>query len=247
MEDIKLMEEIQTFENNSIEEIQSKLEKLEDQLVSYNDGIQKAIENLNLFYTGFSAKTDNLVKNLDKEVVYTRNLESQIAQKRSEYEALELKKALEEERAMFLLSIEKMGRDVSGGMSNLDSWQKDTSRKIIDVLNEFDNKIDELSKVENTITERIEIFRKDMTKASTQEYNILKGNCEKFLVDSCSALDEIKKDVILFLKECKKQNEELIKKIPLQKNKVNVKDILVFTLSGTCILQMIVQVLCLII
>lgn len=239
----KIIEEKASKEEVLIEEVHGKLETLEEQLVSYNDSIQRSIDNLNLFYSGFSSKTDELVKNLDKEVSYTRNLENQIAQKKSEYEALELKKALEDDRAKFQLAFDNMRRDLNSGIKKLESWEQESIKLISDELKDYDKKIEEISKVENTITKSIEDYRKDMTHASTQEYNILKGNCEKFLTDSCSTLKQIKTDILVFLKECKKQNEELIKMIPVQKNKLSIKDIFLFTMSGTCIFGMIVQVI----
>lgn len=80
---LEVPEEINQIENNElIEEIHGKIVSFEEQISLSNEVLLKNIDSLNTFYAGFSAKTDEVINHLNKEVLYTRSLESQIAQKK---------------------------------------------------------------------------------------------------------------------------------------------------------------------
>lgn len=233
---LEVPEEINQIENNElIEEIHGKIVSLEEQMSLSNEVLLKNIDSLNTFYAGFSAKTDEVINHLNKEVLYTRSLESQIAQKKSEFESLELKKALEDDRAKFSLSLDQMEKDLKEGLQRIDNFTNQSFEGIKSQITSFDSRIDELNKIDDTITNCIEKYRKDMTDSSTREFQILK--------ESKIKIEALTKEVIDFLKSCQKQNQELIKKIPKQSNKVCLKDVLIYILTGTSFIGMITQMI----
>ena len=237
-------EEINQIENNElIEEIHGKIVSLEEQMSLSNEVLLKNIDSLNTFYAGFSAKTDEVINHLNKEVLYTRSLESQIAQKKSEFESLELKKALEDDRAKFSLSLDQMEKDLKEGLQRIDNFTNQSFEGIKSQITSFDSRIDEMNKIDDTITKCIEKYRKDMTDSSTREFQILKGESENLLKESKIKIEALTKEVIDFLKSCQKQNQELIKKIPKQTNKVCLKDVLIYILTGTSFIGMITQMI----
>ena len=241
---LEVPEEINQIENNElIEEIHGKIVSLEEQISLSNEVLLKNIDSLNTFYAGFSAKTDEVINHLNKEVLYTRSLESQIAQKKSEFESLELKKALEDDRAKFSLSLDQMEKDLKEGLQRIDNFTNQSFEGIKSQITSFDSRIDELNKIDDTITNCIEKYRKDMTDSSTREFQILKGESENLLKESKIKIEALTKEVIDFLKSCQKQNQELIKKIPKQSNKVCLKDVLIYILTGTSFIGMITQMI----
>ena len=241
---LEVPEEINKIENNElIEEIHGKIVSLEEQMSLSNEVLLKNIDSLNTFYAGFSAKTDEVINHLNKEVLYTRSLESQIAQKKSEFESLELKKALEDDRAKFSLSLDQMEKDLKEGLQRIDNFTNQSFETIKSEIASFDSRIDELKKIDDTITKCIEKYRKDMTDSSIREFQILKGESENLLKESKIKIEALTKEVIDFLKSCQKQNQELIKKIPKQSNKVCLKDVLIYILTGTSFIGMITQMI----
>lgn len=67
---MEVPEEINQIENNElIEEIHGKIVSLEEQMSLSNEVLLKNIDSLNTF--GFSAKTDEVINQLNKEVLYT--------------------------------------------------------------------------------------------------------------------------------------------------------------------------------
>ncbi len=67
---LEVPEEINQIENNElIEEIHGKIVSLEEQMLLSNEVLLKNIDSLNTF--GFSAKTDEVINQLNKEVLYT--------------------------------------------------------------------------------------------------------------------------------------------------------------------------------
>lgn len=175
--------------------------------------------------------------------VFGKYLESQIAQKKSEFESLELKKALEDDRAKFSLSLDQMEKDLKEGLQRIDNFTNQSFEGIKSQITSFDSRIDELNKIDDTITNCIEKYRKDMTDSSTREFQILKGESENLLKESKIKIEALTKEVIDFLKSCQKQNQELIKKIPKQSNKVCLKDVLIYILTGTSFIGMITQMI----
>ena len=156
---LEVPEEINQIENNElIEEIHGKIVSLEEQMSLSNEVLLKNIDSLNTFYAGFSAKTDEVINHLNKEVLYTRSLESQIAQKKSEFESLELKKALEDDRAKFSLSLDQMEKDLKEGLQRIDNFTNQSFETIKSQIASFDTRIDELKKIDDTITKCIEDF-----------------------------------------------------------------------------------------
>lgn len=241
---LEVPEEINQIENNElIEEIHGKIVSLEEQMSLSNEVLLKNIDSLNTFYAGFSAKTDEVINHLNKEVLYTRSLESKIAQKKSEFESLELKKALDDDRAKFSLSLDQMEKDLKEGLQRIDNFTNQSFETIKSQIASFDSRIDELKKIDDTITKCIEKYRKDMTDSSTREFQILKGESENLLKESKIKIEALTKEVIDFLKSCQKKNQELIKKIPKQSNKVCLKDVLIYILTGTSFIGMIIQMI----
>ena len=156
---------------------------------------------------------------------------------------MELKKALEDDRAKFSLSLDQMEKDLKEGLQRIDNFTNQSFETIKSEIASFDSRIDELKKIDDTITKCIEKYRKDMTDSSTREFQILKGESENILKEAKIKIEALTKEVIDFLKSCQKQNQELIKKIPNQSNKVCLKDVLIYILTGTSFIGMITQMI----
>ena len=101
----------------------------------------------------------------------------------------------------------------------------------------------EFVSLDDKITASLEAYRKDMTKASKNEYNILQAQCRESIEGNNENLEVIKKNVLSFLKSCEKQNGELIRKIPEQKHRFSWKDTLIYVMAFLCIVGMVLQIL----
>lgn len=199
-------------------------------------------EDMVNFYNSFDSKTKLLIEKLDKEVSYTRFIETQISSKSIEKECLMLKKALVEERALMGVKLDEIKSAFEEKMGQIESESKLVQEKQVARLDEMAKLIQKFSDIDGKITEKLEGFRKDMTKASNNEFNIFQTQCNESLAAANSEFSTVKKNVIAFLKSCEKQNDTLIKKIPEQKRKFCWKDCVIYAMSGLCIVGMIVQI-----
>lgn len=199
-------------------------------------------EDMVNFYNSFDSKTKLLIEKLDKEVSYTRFIETQISSKSIEKECLMLKKALVEERALMGVKLDEIKSAFEEKMGQIESESKLVQEKQVARLDEMAKLIQKFSDIDGKITEKLEGFRKDMTKASNNEFNIFQTQCKESLAAANSEFSTVKKNVIAFLKSCEKQNDTLIKKIPEQKRKFCWKDCVIYAMSGLCIVGMIVQI-----
>lgn len=231
-------EEVSNLER-IVDEIHGKVNFLEDQMNANNEVLQKNIDNLNQFYSGFSDKTDELLNSLNKEVNYTRSLEQQISQKKAEFESLELKKALEDDRAKFSLTFDKMEKELKEGLNKLDKFKQVAIEEIQKQIAVLDSRIAEVVNVKTSIEDTLKDHRKAMTDAGTREYKLLKANCDKELKEMYKQIEDLQKASISFLTTCSEQNEKLIKKIPKQKNEMSSKDIMIYIMVGICFIGMV--------
>lgn len=124
--------------------------------------------------------------------------------KKSEFEYFELKKALEDDRAKFSLSLDQMEKDLKEGLQRIDNFTNQSFEGIKSQIVSFASRIDELKKIDDTITKCIEEYRKDMTDSSTREFQILKGESENLLKESKIKIETLTKEVIDFLKSFQK-------------------------------------------
>lgn len=220
--------------------IEAVLDKLCARLGDEEDS-QATYENMVQYFTSLKTTTEKLIRSLDKEVDYSRNLEDKISKTDKERENLLLKKRLDENYAKLILTYEQM--------KTLSEENFAAMRREIEVLeNDFqekyqiiDKKVNELKNLEATINTLIENFRDSMVKASDNEYTKLSTDCTNVLTACNQRMLEIKTDVITFLKSCEGQNKELIGKIPEQKRKFNWKDLIIYVLSGVWLTGMIIQ------
>ena len=216
-------------------------EELLERTLSYDDN-HAMYEDMVNFYNSFDAKAKSLTDKLDREVEYTRYIETQISSKSIEKECLMLKKALVEERALMGVKFDGIKSDLDEKMRQSENLTKSELEKFSNNIEEIAKRVGELTSIDDKITSAIETFRKDMTKASDNEFKILTTKCTESVNSSTEKVESIKKNVLSFLKSCEKQNGELIKKIPEQKRRFNWKDALIYVMSGLCIICLIVQV-----
>ena len=229
----------------STEEKLSRIARLLEEILertSESDDTRAIYEDMVNFYNSFDSKTKTLTEKLEKEVEYTRFIETQITSKSMEKECLMLKKALVEERALMGLKFDEMKASFDEKMRQIESETKLAQERQGENLAEISKQVKAFSDIDSKITEKLDTFRKDMTKASTNEYNILQAQCKESLSAANGEFDSIKKNVISFLKNCEKQNDSLIRKIPEQKRTFCWKDAVIYAMSALCITVMVVQI-----
>lgn len=199
-------------------------------------------ENMVHYFTSMKDSTDKMIRKLDKEVDYTRNLEDRLSRNERERDNLLLKKRLDEDHAKLILIYEQMktlSEDNFAAMRReIETLENDFQEK----YQKIDEKANELNKLESTLETMISKFREDMVKASDTEYIKLSSDCTNVLTACNQRMTEIKADVITFLKSCQGQNQELINKIPEQKRKFSWKDIIIYALSGVCFISSLITI-----
>ena len=218
------------------------VEELLERTASYDDN-HAMYEDMVNFYNSFDSKAKSLADKLDREVEYTRYIETQISSKSVEKECLMLKKALVEERALMGVKLDGIRAEIDKKIQQLENLSKVEIQKIVFNIEEISNKVAEFVSLDDKITASLEAYRKDMTKASKNEYNILQAQCRESIVGNNENLENKKKNVLSFLKSCEKQNGELIRKIPEQKHRFSWKDTLIYVMAFLCIVGMVLQIL----
>lgn len=220
-------------DSEKLTRIEAVLDKLLARLGDEEDSAA-TYENMVQYFTSMKESTDKMIRNLDKEVNYTRNLEDRLSRNERERDNLLLKKRLDEDHAKLILIYEdmkKLSEDNFAAMRReIETLENDFQEK----YQKIDKQAAELKSLESTLESMINKFRDDMVKASDTEYIRLSGDCTNVLTACNQRMTEIKSDVISFLKSCQGQNQELINKIPEQKRKFSWKDIIIYALSGVC-------------
>lgn len=206
-----------------------------------SDDTHALYEDMASFYNSFDSKVKALIEKLDKEVQYTRYIETQISSKSIEKECLMLKKALVEERALMGVKFDGILSSFDEKMRQIESVLKHGLEEQAAKLSDISKRVGELTSIDDKITGNLESYRKEMTKASTNEYNILQKQCREIVAENSAKVEAVKKNVLSFLKSCEKQNDDLIRKIPEQKRRFSWKDAVIYVMSGLCILGLIVQ------
>lgn len=224
------------------------LKRIEADLDSISEKITSAEENRAMyesmvdFYNSFSTTAKQLTENLNKEVFYTRYLESEIDKKKHHLDYLTLKKTLVEDKAQLNSILEKINETLDFRLKDLDNRERAADEATESKLHLMESNIEEFISTEKRIDESLKCFRTDMTKASENEYKILQQKCRESIAENTKNVEEIKTAVISFLKSCEKHNENLIKKVPSVKFKFEWKDFAVMALSFVWFTGMIIQI-----
>lgn len=228
-------------DSEKLTRIEAVLDKLLARLGDEEDSAA-TYENMVQYFTSMKESTDKMIRNLDKEVNYTRNLEDRLSRNERERDNLLLKKRLDEDHAKLILIYEdmkKLSEDNFAAMRReIETLENDFQEK----YQKIDKQAAELKSLESTLESMINKFRDDMVKASDTEYIRLSGDCTNVLTACNQRMTEIKSDVISFLKSCQGQNQELINKIPEQKRKFSWKDIIIYALSGVCFITSVITI-----
>lgn len=227
--------------DEKVEKVARLLEELLERTADSDDA-RAMYEDMVNFYNSFDSKVKTLTEKLEKEVDYTRYIETQVSSKSVEKECLMLKKALVEERALMSVKFDEIKAAFDEKMRLIEGEAKLAQESQSKQLGEISSQVQKFSDIDTKITEKLEGFRKDMTKASTNEYSILQAQCKENLAASGAEFGAIKKGIIAFLKSCEKQNEILIRKIPEQKRSFGPKDAVICAMSALCIISIIVQI-----
>ena len=198
----------------AIMELSSELENLSD----LREAIEQSFENKSMrddnfqteitqYFNSITKKFEEFNERMTREIDYNRELDLKIQNNEQQGTIYLLQKQLNEERA----SITKILDELSSLVKNS--------------LNQITDKCRELKSADNLIEESIMKFRSDTFAASENEYKALSLKCENtiksFSENSTKILDTVKKTAIEFIKQCEKENKELIRKVPEVKPKVN--------------------------
>ena len=230
-------EETDSEKLTRIEEVLDKLcAKLGDE-----EDLQASYETMVQFFKSLKDSTEKLSRKLENEYEYTRNLKDRISRNETEHENLVLKKRLDEDLGKLIVIYESMQKVSCESEEKLRTEMQYLEKNYRDKLDELDAKNDRICDVEAKLEEKINDFRDQMIKASDNEYTKLAADCKKVLTACNQRMSEIKADVLTFLNSCEKQTKDLISRVPEQKRKFSWKDIVIYALSGTCIVCMVIQ------
>ena len=230
-------EETDSEKLTRIEEVLDKLcAKLGDE-----EDLQASYETMVQFFKSLKDSTEKLSRKLENEYEYTRNLKDRISRNETEHENLVLKKRLDEDLGKLIVIYESMQKTSCESEEKLRTEMQYLEKNFRDKLDELDAKNDRICDVEAKLEEKINDFRDKMIKASDNEYTKLAADCKKVLTACNQRMSEIKADVLTFLNSCEKQTKDLISRVPEQKRKFSWKDIVIYALSGTCIVCMVIQ------
>ena len=230
-------EETDSEKLTRIEEVLDKLcAKLGDE-----EDLQASYETMVQFFKSLKDSTEKLSRKLENEYEYTRNLKDRISRNETEHENLVLKKRLDEDLGKLIVIYESMQKASCESEEKLRTEMQYLEKNFRDKLDELDAKNDRICDVEAKLEEKINDFRDQMIKASDNEYTKLAADCKKVLTACNQRMSEIKADVLTFLNSCEKQTKDLISRVPEQKRKFSWKDIVIYALSGTCIVCMVIQ------
>lgn len=228
---LKVLNEIRTRLNG--------LDELKNHLESQLKDMQKESKEQNaqstMLYNSLSQKADTFAEKLSDEIDYRDKLQAQVEKRKAEIDSLELKQALAEAHANIDASVETVKRDLKIGLDKINK-QEESCLQILET------RLKEMKKLDGIVDERINQFRKDMTTANEQEYKNLRSKCEAYLKECNDRISEIKDQSLSFLKQCQKQNEVIIGKIPEQKVRFNIKDIIIYVIAALCTVSLIIQI-----
>lgn len=212
--------------NGSIEELLELKPLIENLLEDNHNTIEAEKKNLIECLGEMQREFNNLKEQLDCEVDYTRELTAQV-------QNYELKK----NNTMLQNSLLNTENKINSFVTNLDEYMKDK-------ISEIENSISSLLTVEDAIDQSIARFNKVASSNATNEYSVLKSQAEgllKSFTKQCHKdLEVIKEKSLDFLKECEKENKDIISRIPkVNNNKYSMKDYLLF---GICAVTILFQV-----
>jgi len=221
-----------------------RIESLADQICAKlgdEDENRASYENMIQYFKSLKQSSDEMLHKLNHEVNYTRGLEEKLKHKNTEYENLQLKKALNEEQATLKITCENVEKSLNETLSSIKTCFDSFQTLINDKCSVLETKAEEIKNLKDQIDDIIVDYNKDLQKGALDQYTLLKNDCKELLVTSNERVGDIKESVLTFLKTCNEQNLELIKKVPEQKRKFCWLDVVVYALCGVCIAGMIVQ------
>lgn len=216
-----------------VDQISSKLGDEDDNRASYENMIQ--------YFKSLKDSSDEMLHKLTHEIDYTRSLEEKLKHKNTEYENLQLKKALNEEQATLKITCENVQKSLNETLNSIKTSFDSFQTLINDKCSVLETKAEEIKNLNDQIDDIIVDYNKELQKGALDQYTLLKNDCKELLVTSNERVGDIKESVLTFLKTCNEQNLELIKKVPEQKRKFCWLDAVIYALCGVCIAGMIIQ------
>lgn len=216
-----------------VDQINTKLGDEDDNMASYENMIQ--------YFKSLKESCDGMLHKLTHEIEYTRSLEEKLKRKNSEYENIQLRKSLAESQATLKVTCENVQISLNETFSSIKASFDSFQGIINDKCAVLETKAEEIKSLKDQIDDIIVGYNKDLQKAASDQYTLLKNDCKELLVTSNERVGEIKESVLTFLKTCNEQNLALIRKVPEQKRKFCWLDVVVYALCGVCIVGMIVQ------
>lgn len=216
-----------------LEQISSRFDEEDDNHASYDTMIQS--------FNSLKTKSETMIHSLEHEVEYTRMLDEKVRRKNVEFENIQLKKALLEEQGKMTLALEDFKQKMDETLSSITSSFTSMNKNIADNCALLQQKADDIKSLKDEIDDIIVDYNKELYKGANDQFKLLGNDCNKVLQDCNDRIEEIKTDVLSFLRTCNEQNMELIKKIPEQRRKFSWLDVVVYATCGVCIVGMIVQ------
>ncbi len=218
---VKEKQELLPYEGEKHSTIEKAIMELSSELANLTElreAIEQSFDEQNLrddkfqteitqYFNSVTKKFEEFNERITREIDYNRELDLKIQNNEQQGTIYLLQKQLNEERA----SITKILDELSSVVKNS--------------LNQITDKCRELKSADTLIEESIMKFRGDSFAASEGEYKALSLKYEKelknFTENSSKTLETVKKTAIEFIKQCEKENKELIKKVPEVKPKIN--------------------------
>ena len=192
-------------------------------------------------FNSLQAKVEALNHNLVHEVEYTRTLEEKTRRKNVELDNIQLKKALLEEQGKMTLELEAFQKKMDETLNSVKAAFEAMDKTVTDKCGVLIQKADAIKELKDEIDTILTNYNKDLDKAAKDQFQLLQNDCSKTIEECNKRVVEIKTDVLSFLRTCNEQNQELIKKIPVQRRRFSWLDVVVYAMCGVCILGMIVQ------
>lgn len=214
-------EELQRFQSETIEKFNI--------LIQSTTELAEKIKAADSYENYLAEKLENA--NLSKSVTM---LEQQLQKEKSELSSFIIK--IENFITLKIGEIESKVNDletINEMVENkLETFKKELQGEVRKTLEAADSKIDESSD--------------SLINGARVQYEALKADCNSMIksyTEKCQQhLDTIKKQSLDFLKQCEIENKKLIEKVPAVANKkISIKDILIFTVSGTAIISVLCQ------
>lgn len=240
MQTLPQLPDIET-DSEKLNRIEAVLDKLNAKLGDEDD-LVASYETMIQFFKSLKDSNEKLSRNLEKEVDYTRNLQDRLSKNEKEHENLILKKRLDEDIGRLIVIYEDMQKESKANQDTLSQEIKRLDKFYQDKIADLSEKINMQTKIEEGLEQKINEFREQMIKASDNEYTKLAADCKNVLTACNTRMSEMQNDVLTFLKSCQSQTKELISKVPEQKRKFSWKDIIIYALSGVCLISMIIQI-----